>query len=83
MGGTIGCSQSRISRTCLNASLISLMLFMVIVILTYTCLFWDCRKALFMREERADDIPKLLEFFQTCKWANNYFYWDAQTDKKT
>jgi hypothetical protein len=36
-----------------------------------------------MREERVDDLPKLLEFFQTCKWANDYFYWDAQTDKKT
>jgi hypothetical protein len=75
--------QSRISRTGLNASLISLMLFMVIVILTYTCLFWDCRKALFMCEERADDIPKLLQFFRTCKRANEYFYCDAQMDKKT
>jgi hypothetical protein len=74
VGGTIGRSHSRISRTGLNASLISLMLFMVIVILTYTCLFWDFRKALFMREERADDIPKLLEFFQTCKRAKEYFY---------
>jgi hypothetical protein len=63
VGGTIGRSQSRISGTSLNASLISLMLFMVIVILMYTCLFWDFRKAPFMREERADDIPKLLEFF--------------------
>jgi hypothetical protein len=36
-----------------------------------------------MREERADDIPKLLEFFRSCKQVNEYFYWDAQTDKKT
>jgi hypothetical protein len=36
-----------------------------------------------MHEERADDIPKLLEFFQSCKCADEYFYWDAQTDKKT
>jgi hypothetical protein len=43
----------------------------------------DCRKALFMREERADDIPKLLEFFQSCKSVNEYFYWDALIDGKT
>jgi hypothetical protein len=35
-----------------------------------------------MRKERADDIPKLLEFFQSYKHANEYFYWDAQIDKK-
>jgi hypothetical protein len=40
-------------------------------------------QALFMREERSDDIPKLLEFFQHCKSAKEYFYWDAQIDKKT
>jgi hypothetical protein len=35
-----------------------------------------------MREERADDIPKLLEFFWSCKRANEYCSSDAQTDKK-
>jgi hypothetical protein len=38
---------------------------------------------MFIREEREDDIPKLLEVFQQCKCANEFFYWDAQTDKKT
>jgi hypothetical protein len=37
---------------------------------------------MFIREEREDDIPKLLEVFQQCKCANEFFYWDAQTDKK-
>jgi hypothetical protein len=41
------------------------------------------RKALFTHQEREDDILKLLEFFQKCKRANEYFYWDAQTDKET
>jgi hypothetical protein len=58
------------------------MLFVVLLILTYTCFLCDCRKALFLREERADDILKLLEFFRTCKRANEYFYWDAQTNIK-
>jgi hypothetical protein len=31
-----------------------------------------------MREKRTNDIPKLLEFFQSYKSANVYFYWDAQ-----
>jgi hypothetical protein len=48
----------------------------------YASIFCNCRKALFMHEERADDIPKVLEFFQRCKRVNEYFYWDAQTDKK-
>jgi hypothetical protein len=37
---------------------------------------------MFIHEEREDDIPKLLEFFQQCKRANEFFYWDAQADKK-
>jgi hypothetical protein len=48
----------------------------------YASIFWNCRKTLFMRQERVDDIPKLLEFFQRCKRANEYFCWVAQTDKK-
>jgi hypothetical protein len=36
-----------------------------------------------MREERLNDIPKLLEFFWRCKSENEYFYWDAQIDKET
>jgi hypothetical protein len=40
------------------------------------------KKAKFMREERSDDIPKLLEFFWHCKSTNEYFYWDAQIDGK-
>jgi hypothetical protein len=36
-----------------------------------------------MREERSDDIPKLLRFFWHCKSVNEYFYWDAQIDEKT
>jgi hypothetical protein len=42
-----------------------------------------CTKAKFMREERSDDIPKVLEFFQCCKSANEYFYWDARIDGRT
>jgi hypothetical protein len=26
---------------------------------------------------------KLLDFFRNCKEANEYFYWDAQTDTDT
>jgi hypothetical protein len=55
------------------------MMVTIVIILTCTCLFFNCKKALFMREERADDIPKLLEFFRSCKRANEYFYWDAVT----
>jgi hypothetical protein len=40
-----------------------------------------CRKVLFARQEREDDIAKLLEFFQKCKGVNEHFYWDAQMDK--
>jgi hypothetical protein len=36
-----------------------------------------------MREERSDDVPKLLEFFRRCKSANEYFYWDAHIDGRT
>jgi hypothetical protein len=32
-----------------------------------------CRNALFMREDRSDDIPKFLEFFQHSKSVNKYF----------
>jgi hypothetical protein len=41
-----------------------------------------CRKVEFMCEESSTDIPNLLEFFQHCKSANEYFYWDAQIDRK-
>jgi hypothetical protein len=44
---------------------------------------FNFRKALFLRQEREEDILKLLEFFQNCKLANKYFYWDAQTDIDT
>jgi hypothetical protein len=36
-----------------------------------------------MREERSDEIPKLLQFFRHCKSVNEYFYWDAQIDERT
>jgi hypothetical protein len=41
------------------------------------------RKALFLHQEWEEDIPKMLDFFQNCKRANEYFYWDAQTDTDT
>jgi hypothetical protein len=41
-----------------------------------------CRKVEFMCEESSTDIPNLLEFFQHCKSVNEYFYWDAQIDRK-
>jgi hypothetical protein len=47
------------------------------------CAILVCRKVEFMREERSDDITKLLEFFQHCKSVNEYFYWDAQIDGRT
>jgi hypothetical protein len=83
VGGTIGRSQSRTSETGFKPS----HNFPYVVCSTidsdvYVSFLCDSRKALFMREERADDIPKLLEFFQNCKQANDYFYWDAQTNKK-
>jgi hypothetical protein len=36
-----------------------------------------------MHEERSDDIPILLEFFRRYKSKNEYFYWNAQIDRKT
>jgi hypothetical protein len=38
------------------------------------CAIGVCKKAEFMHEERSNDIPKLLEFFQRCKSVNEYFY---------
>jgi hypothetical protein len=45
------------------------------------CAIGVCTKAEFMREERSDDIPKLLEFFRRCKSANEYFFWDSQINE--
>nr|AAL75748.1 Hypothetical protein [Oryza sativa Japonica Group]AAP52209.1 hypothetical protein LOC_Os10g06860 [Oryza sativa Japonica Group] len=36
-----------------------------------------CRKAANVRKENADDINKLLEFFNECTLQNTKFYWDA------
>jgi hypothetical protein len=47
------------------------------------CAIRVCRKAEFMREERSDDIPKLLDFFRCYKSVNEYFYWDAQIDGRS
>jgi hypothetical protein len=35
-----------------------------------------------LHEEREDNIQKLLEFFQSCKRAKEYFYCDVQMDRK-
>ena len=43
----------------------------------------DYRKARTAREEREDDLNKLLDFFRECKVKNEYFYWDIDADKKT
>ncbi|EEC68034.1 hypothetical protein OsI_35854 [Oryza sativa Indica Group] len=40
-----------------------------------------CRKAANVRKENADDINKLLEFFNECTLQNTKFYWDAQLDE--
>jgi hypothetical protein len=82
-GGTSGHSQSMISETGFKPSYN----FPYVVCSTidsdvYMSFLCDYRKALFLREEMADDIPKLIAFFRTCKRANEYFYWNAQTDIK-
>ena len=41
------------------------------------------RKAAKAREEREDDLNKLLQFFRECKENNEYFYWDVDADPKT
>lgn len=40
------------------------------------------RKAAASREERENDIPKLLEFFKEMKAHNEYFYYEVQVDSK-
>ncbi|CAM0150130.1 unnamed protein product [Urochloa decumbens] len=40
------------------------------------------RKAAAAREERENDIPKLLEFFKEMKAQNEYFYYEVQVDKQ-
>ncbi len=40
-----------------------------------------CRKAANVRKENADDINKLLEFFNECTLQNSKFYCDAQLDE--
>ncbi|CAL4905934.1 unnamed protein product [Urochloa decumbens] len=41
------------------------------------------KKAEMGREERDDDLNKLLQFFRECKWNNEYFYWDVDADPDT
>lgn len=36
-----------------------------------------------MKEERKDDLNKLLQFFRECKEQNEYFYWALDADQKT
>jgi hypothetical protein len=40
------------------------------------------KKAAKAREEREDDLNKLLQFFRECKKNNKYFYWDVDADPK-
>ncbi|XP_039816252.1 protein FAR1-RELATED SEQUENCE 5 isoform X8 [Panicum virgatum] len=40
-------------------------------------------KAEKVREERDDDLNKLLQFFRECKENNEHFYWDVDADPKT
>jgi hypothetical protein len=41
------------------------------------------RKEAKAREDRDDDLHKLLQFFRECKENNDHFYWDVDTDPKT
>ena len=41
------------------------------------------RKAEKVREERDDDLNKLLQFFRECKENNEHFYWDVDANPKT
>lgn len=45
----------------------------------------DCsnvdRKQEKMREEREDDLNKMLQFFRECTEQNEHFFWDLQTDE--
>jgi hypothetical protein len=73
-------------KQCYNVHIIRFVksFFVVLELLCVSnCAIGVCRKAEFMREERSDDIPKLLEFFRHCKSANEYFYWDAQINGRT
>jgi hypothetical protein len=40
-------------------------------------------KAAKPREEREDDLNKLLQFFRECKENNKHFYWDVDADSKS
>ncbi|KAG2658305.1 hypothetical protein PVAP13_1KG249210 [Panicum virgatum] len=40
-------------------------------------------KAEKVREERDDDLNKLLQFFRKCKENNEHFYWDVDAEPKT
>ena len=42
-----------------------------------------CRMAEKVREERDDDLNKLLQYFRECKENNEHFYWDVDANPKT
>jgi hypothetical protein len=42
----------------------------------------QCRRAALVRDEAADDIPKLQAFFDDCKRNNPQFYYKFQLDDK-
>jgi len=42
-----------------------------------------CRKAEKVREERDDDLNKLLQFFRECKENNEHFYCDVDANPKS
>ncbi|XP_072151368.1 protein FAR1-RELATED SEQUENCE 5-like [Setaria viridis] len=49
---------------------------------TFTKMDLRNRKAAIAREERENDIPKLLEFFREMKAHNEYFYYELQVDSE-
>ncbi|XP_022681792.1 protein FAR1-RELATED SEQUENCE 5 [Setaria italica] len=49
---------------------------------TFTEMDLRNRKAATAREERENDIPKLLEFFREMKAHNEYFYYELQVDSE-
>jgi hypothetical protein len=53
----------------------------VYLILVLICFLLISRRAAIAREERKNDISKLLEFFQEMRTQNERFYYEVQLDE--
>jgi hypothetical protein len=49
---------------------------------SYIAYLQPCRKAATAREQKADDINKMVAYFQQCKEENQQFFWDFECDEE-